>query len=314
MTPFNEASLIRRHPGNPILTGCSFPKRYRIAHVFNSGIAKFNGRYLMVCRCEDAGLRSHFWIAESSDGLNFTPRAEPIRMPVDDPMFAKYASINWYDPRVTEIDGIFYIMHACHSQYDCRISLLKTVDFETFTWLGFVSDPGNRNGVLFPQKFGDSYVRLDRPLTTWESGDMYISYSKDLVHWGRGDCIMRKSQLRWAWSKIGAGAVPIRTEQGWINIFHGVRTQCKAHYVYQLGVCLHDLADPSKIIALAEKPILMPTTDYELVGQTPSVAFTCGAIVEPDNSVKVYYGGADTVQCVGFTTISELLDACHNRI
>jgi predicted GH43/DUF377 family glycosyl hydrolase len=314
MKLYNHASLIRRHPGNPILTGCDFPQSYRIAHVFNSGVTMFKGKYLMMCRCEDAGLRAYFWMAESDDGIAFKPRPAPIKMPTENPVFQRYASINFYDPRITEIDGVFYIMHACHSQYDCRISLLKTTDFETFDWIGYVSDPGNRNGVLFPQKFNGKYVRLDRPLTTWESGDMWISYSHDLIHWGESECILRKNQLRWAWSKIGAGAVPIKTKEGWLNLFHGVRTQCKSHCVYQIGACLHDLEDPSKIIALAERPLLMPTTDYELNGQTPSVAFSNGAIVEKDGTVKIYYGGADTVQCLGFSTIQELLDACHNRI
>jgi predicted GH43/DUF377 family glycosyl hydrolase len=125
---------------------------------------------------------------------------------------------------------------------------------------------------------------------------------------------MRNSEIKWAWSKVGAGAPPIKTEEGWLNIFHGVRTQCKSHYVYQLGVCLHSLEDPSQIIACCKNPILRPIKNYELVGQTPSVVFTAGAVVEDDGQVKIYYGGADTVQCLAFTTLTELLDMCYNRI
>jgi predicted GH43/DUF377 family glycosyl hydrolase len=123
---------------------------------------------------------------------------------------------------------------------------------------------------------------------------------------------MRNAQVRWAWTKIGPGAPPIKTPEVWLNIFHGVRTQCTEHYVYQLGVALLDLHDPSKVMAVAKGAILEPEEMYELVGQTPSVVFTSGAIVEENGEVKVYYGGADTVQCVATTTVDELLYACHH--
>jgi predicted GH43/DUF377 family glycosyl hydrolase len=314
MNIFAGQDLIRRYEHNPILTSNDFPSSYHIAHCFNSGITQYNGKYLMLCRVEDIGLKAYFWIAESDDGICFVPRSAPIQMPVDDPSWRKYASINHYDPRITKIDDVYYIMHACHSEFDCRISLFQTKNWEDVQWMGFVSDPGNRNGVLFPEKINGRYVRLDRPMSSWDGGDMWISYSPDLIHWGQGECIMRNSAVKWAWSKIGAGAVPIKTEAGWLNIFHGVRTQCKAHYVYQLGVCLHDLQDPSRIIACCEKPILRPIKEFELVGQTPSVVFTAGAIVEADGEVKIYYGGADTVQCLAYSTIQELIDMCHNRL
>jgi predicted GH43/DUF377 family glycosyl hydrolase len=253
------------------------------------------------------------WIAESDDGYHFRPRPEPIPLPHDDPEFAEYTAGMYYDPRVTEIEGTYYIVHAAHSGHGCRLSLVETKDFETFTWRGFISETDNRNGVLFPERIKGDYVRLDRPNTGGEFGDIWISYSPDLIHWGRSKCVLRNHQVHWAWTKIGPGAVPIKTSEGWIDIFHGVRTQCKSHYVYQLGVCLHDLQDPSKVIAKAEDAILQPEELYELVGQTPSVVFTAGAVVEDDGEVKVYYGAADTVQCVATTTIERLLDACYNR-
>jgi predicted GH43/DUF377 family glycosyl hydrolase len=305
--------LIRRYEQNPILTGNDFPPEYHIAHCYNSGVTKYGGRYLMLCRVEDLGLKAYFWVAESEDGVHFVPRSAPLSMPVEHPLWQKYASINHYDPRITKIEETYYIMHACHSAYDCRISLFRTLDFESFDWMGFVSDPGNRNGVLFPEKINGFYARLDRPLTSWDGGDMWLSYSPDLIHWGQSTCVMRNSEVRWAWSKVGAGAVPIKTEQGWLSIFHGVRTQCKSHYVYQLGVCLHDLTDPSCIIACCDKPILRPIKDFELLGQTPSVVFTAGAIAEDDGEIKIYYGGADTVQCLAFSSVAELIALCFNR-
>src|SRR5262252_8791468 len=206
----------------------------------------------------------------------------------------------YYDPRITELDGIFYLMHAAHSSHGCRLSLVRTKDFSRFEWMGHVSPPDNRNGVLFPENIGGPF------------GDMWISYSPDLIFWGKARCVLRNRDVRWAWTKIGPGTVPIKTKHGWVTIFHGVRTQCAQHYVYQLGVCVLDLADPSRVVGRAEEAILEPEEPYELVGQTPSVVFTSGAVVEDDGTVKVYYGGADTVQCVATGRVDALVDFCKS--
>ena len=313
-TKTNKYPICKRYERNPILTGKDFPPEADIKYVFNSGIVKYKGIYTMVCRVENSALFDRFWIAESTDGYHFKPRPEPVDMPHNDPEFKEYACSMYYDPRTTQIGDAYYICHAAHSGHTCRLSLVKTEDFKKFKWMGFISETDNRNGVLFPEKIGGLYARLDRPNAGDGRGDIWISYSPDLIFWGKSKCVMRNWQgIRWAWKKIGAGAAPIKTPEGWLNIFHGVRTQCAQHYVYQLGVSLLDLNDPSKVKAIAEDAILIPEEQYELVGQTPSVVFTAGAIVEPDGEVKIYYGGADSVQCVATTTIKRLIDACYNR-
>lgn len=308
----SRGPILRRHPQGPILTGDHFPASGRISRVFNSGVIKHGGRYYMACRAESRALRDTIWIAESDDGYEFTPRPTPITVP-DDPMWREYTAGMYYDPRITKIDDTFYLMHAAHSGHGCRLSLIKTTDFDRFEWMGFVSETDNRNGVLFPEKIGGLYARFDRPNTGGNFGDMWVSYSPDLIFWGKSECVLRNADVRWAWTKIGPGAVPIKTSEGWLNIFHGVRTQCAQHYIYCLGVALHDLENPAKIIARCDEAILEPEEDYELTGQTPSVVFTSGAVVEDDGEVKVYYGGADTVQCVATSTIEELLYACKHR-
>jgi predicted GH43/DUF377 family glycosyl hydrolase len=305
-----SSPFLVRSPKNPILTARDFPQDFGIKRVFNSGVIRVGKKVVMACRVEDAALRNRIWIADSDDGYRFVPRAKPAELPETDPEFAEYTAGMYYDPRITELDGAFYLMHAAHSGHGCRLSLLKTQDFNRFEWLGLVSSTDNRNGVLFPEKIGGLYARLDRPNTGGGFGDMWVSYSPDLIFWGKSRCVLRNAQVRWAWTKVGPGAVPIRTDRGWLTIFHGVRTQCAQHYVYQLGVCLLDLNDPSKLIGLAPEAILEPEETYELVGQTPSVVFTSGAIVESDGEVKVYYGGADTVQCVATGRLDALVAAC----
>ena len=304
--------ICKRYKGNPILTGKDFPAEADIKTVFNSGIVKYNDIYMMICRVENSALLNCFWIAESTDGYHFKPRPKPVDMPYDNPKFNKYAESMIYDPRVTKIEDAYYMVHAAHSGHTCRLSLMKTEDFKQFQWMGFISETDNRNGVLFPEKINGLYARLDRPNTGANTGDIWVSYSPDLLFWGKSECVFRTWEgIRWAWTKVGPGAVPIKTPQGWLNIFHGVRTQCRAHYVYQLGVCLLDLKDPSIVKVMAEEAILIPEEQYELAGQTPSVVFTCGAVVEDNGEVKLYYGGADTVQCVAITSIERLIDACH---
>jgi predicted GH43/DUF377 family glycosyl hydrolase len=301
---------VQRYARNPILTGRDFPSGSGIKRVFNSGVIKARDRYVMACRVEDAALRNRIWIADSSDGYHFVPRSGPAELPHSNPEFAEYTAGMYYDPRITEIDGVFYLMHAAHSGHGCRLSLLRTRDFDDFEWIGHVSETDNRNGVLFPEKIGGLYARLDRPNTGGNFGDIWVSYSPDLIFWGKSRCVLRNQRVRWAWAKIGPGAVPIRTPRGWLNVFHGVRTQCAQHYVYQLGVCLLDLEDPSRVVGFSEEAILEPEEPYELVGQTPSVVFTSGAVVEPDGEIKLYYGGADTVQCVALTSVDALLELC----
>lgn len=304
--------ICKRYEGNPILTGKSFPADADIKNVFNSGIVKYNGIYTMVCRVENSALFDSFWIAESKDGFHFKPRPNPVEMPYDDPNFKKYAESMIYDPRVTKIADVYYMIHAAHSGHTCRLSLVKTEDFKKFHWMGFISETDNRNGVLFPEKINGLYARLDRPNTGCDTGDIWISYSPDLIFWGRSECVFRNYEgIRWAWTKIGPGATPIKTPKGWLVIFHGVRTQCRAHFVYQLGVCLLDLNDPSKVRAMADDAILIPEEQYELVGQTPSVVFTCGAVTEDNGEIKLYYGGADTVQCVATTSVERLIEVCY---
>ena len=310
--PDRPKEVLRRFEENPILTAADFPGD--IMWVFNCGVIKDGGKYIMVCRVEDSCLNPYMWVADSNDGLRFAPRSAPVRVPHDDPEYKEYSARTYFDPRITKLDDWFYIMTAAHSSHACRLGLFRTKDFDRFEWMGCVSEPDNRNGVLFPEKFGGYYARLDRPnVGSRGEGDIWVSFSPDLIHWGRSRCIVRRDDFRWTWHKVGPGAVPIKTDEGWLTVFHGVRTQCALHYVYQLGVFLLDLEDPTKVTAKAERAILVPKMDYELTGQSPSVVFTNAAIPEEDGTVKIYYGGADSVQCVAFSTLKELIDTCHNR-
>ncbi len=305
--------IVTRHEENPILTAEAFPND--IVTVFNCGVLKqAPDKYTMVCRAEDTNLDRYMWVADSTDGVHFKPRPEPVPFFMDDPVYAQYVGEgrSYHDPRITQIDGEIYVTHACHTSHGCQMGLMKTDEsFENWQWMGLISWPDNRNGVLFPEKIGGKYWRLDRP-NVRGAMDIWTGQSPDLIHWGVPRCIVPQGRIHWCYTKIGPGAVPIRTDEGWLCVIHGVRTQC-TDFVYQLGVMLLDLEDPNEVIGVANRAILWPEKTYELIGQTPSVVFTCAAILEDDGEVKIYYGAADTVQCLALARVEDLIYACKHE-
>lgn len=314
--------IVERYEGNPILTPDDMP--YDIHSVTNSSVVKMApDKYVMVSRTEDSGLARYLWVSDSKDGLNWTPRPEPMKMPQGDPVFDKYCrgtnpstnidpngTLTYLDPRITCIEGQYYITHAAHTSFECQLGLFKVdEDFEKLEWMGLISMPDNRNGVLFPEKIGGKYHRLERCNKT---GNIWTQSSPDLIHWGVPRCLLTPSDTGWAYTKVGGGAVPIKTEKGWLCIIHGVRLVAK-NFVYGLGAMMLDLEDPTKLLAVSKREILAPREDYEKHGQTPDVVFTNGAVLEDDGTVKIYYGGADTVQCVAFAKLDDLIDTCFNE-
>ena len=120
---------------------------------------------------------------------------------------------------------------------------------------------------------------------------------------------MKPVNYHWDEMKIGPGAPPFKTEKGWLSIYHGV-FKTMSGTVYRLGAALHDLDDPATIIGVADNWILQPEDPWEVTGYVPNVVFTCGAVPEDDGTVKIYWGGADTVMCAGIAVIDEVVNLC----
>ncbi len=302
--------MIKRYLGNPIVTKKDVP--YPVATVHNAGMVKYNDEYIMLFRSHKLNGRSIIGKAVSSDGYNFTVDHEPFLTPATSGFFEEYEAHGIEDPRIVLIDGEYLITYSAYSQHGVRIGLAKTKDFKTVERFSLITQADYRNVVIFPQKFNGLYARLDRPHSEISPWAIWISYSPDLRYWGDSQLIMNPMKYHWDEMKIGPGATPIKTPRGWLNIYHGV-FPTMAGSVYRLGVALHDLAHPAKIIAVGDEWILQPEEIYEITGYVPNVVFTCGAIPEPDGSVKIYWGGADTVMCVGTANIEELVDHCLNN-
>jgi predicted GH43/DUF377 family glycosyl hydrolase len=299
---FDLSGLVTRFSGNPILSKEDVP--YPVATVHNAAVIKHDRKYVMVFRSHRLNGQSILGLAQSNDGYNFRVESQPFMTSSDE-----YDEFGVEDPRISQIDGEYWMTYSAYSRYGVRIGLARTKDFRQVERISYITQPDLRNVVLFPEKIGDYYVRLDRPHTETTNWSMWISYSRDLIHWGQSKIVLNAQSYRWDAMKLGPGAPPMKTKQGWLNIYHGV-FETMAGAVYRLGVALHDLKDPAKIIGVGDSWILEPEDPWERVGYVPNVVFSCGAVPEEDDTVKIYWGGADTVMCVGTAEIEELINHC----
>jgi len=242
---------------------------------------------------------SHLRLARSANGKNFVIDEVPAMLPeVHDEEFGIE------DPRITPIDGKFTINYSAVSRHGVATALAVTDDFRTFERRGLIFAPDNRDVSLFPEKVGGHYACFHRPMgAAFGQQDIWFASSPDLLHWGEHRFVCGCRPGQWDSLKVGAGAVPIKTESGWLAIYHGADHRHR----YCLGCLLTDLEEPHRVIARSNEPILAPQMDYEREGFFGDVVFTCGALVETDGRVVIYYGSSDEHTCAAETTVQELL-------
>ncbi|MBP3193535.1 glycoside hydrolase family 130 protein [Natronogracilivirga saccharolytica] len=298
---------IKRYHNNPILTKDDVP--YPVTTVHNAGVVKCNGKYIMIFRAHRRNGRSILGKAVSDDGFHFEVDEEPFMVPAVEGIFKEYEEYGVEDPRIVFLEDEYLITYSAYSRHGVRIGLAKTRDFDTVERFSLITEADYRNVVIFPEKFNGLYARLDRPHSEISPWSIWISWSPDLKYWGESKIVMKPLQYHWDEMKIGPGAPPIKTPRGWLHIYHGVFPTMDG-CVYRLGVVLHHLEDPSQIIAIGDEWILQPEETYEITGYVHNVVFSCGVVPEDDGSIKIYWGGADSVMCVGTADIEELVDHC----
>lgn len=296
--------LLHRWESNPIITLEDMP--FPCNTVFNGTPVKLGDEYLLLLRVEGQRGYSFFALARGKDGFHFEVEKKPVLLPADKGIFKFYENRGIEDPRATFIDGVYYVLYTAVSEVGYRIAVAQTEDFRSFKRIALISEPGNKDGVLFPEKISGQYVRLDRPIGLGV-GSIWISYSNDLKSWGNSKVLLSPRSGYWDSFRVGASVPPIRTEHGWLEIYHGVR-MTSAGPIYRAGAVLLDLEDPSVVIKRCDVPILSPREVYERVGDVGNVVFPCGAIVEPEGEIKVYYGGADTCIAVATTSLMRLAE------
>lgn len=299
--------IIHRHSGNPIikLDDLSFS----CLNIMNAGAVKFDGQYVLLVRIETMRGHSVFVVARSTNGTNFTLDKEPIMTPAKEGIFSRFEEQGVADPRITFLDGTFYIIYSAVSRNGHRLALAKTDDFKTIERIALISQPDNHNGALFSEKIDGFYVRVERPL---EGGNIWISRSKDLIYWGKSRVLMTpRGSGFWDADRIGCAVPPIKIDQGWLLIYYGVRNTSGGP-IFRLGTAILDKENPTKVTGRSDIPILSPREYYERVGDSSNMVFSCGAIVEGEE-LMLYYGGANMGINLGTALISDIVAECLKK-
>jgi beta-1,4-mannooligosaccharide/beta-1,4-mannosyl-N-acetylglucosamine phosphorylase len=305
--PSGSAAVLWRSSRNPIIARDHLP---RSNSIFNSAIVPFGDGFAGVFRIDDTSRTMNIHAGRSTDGIDWEIDEQPIVFAPADARVAEIQEVflHAYDPRVVWIEDRYYVTW-CNGYHGPTIGVAYTHDFESFHQLDNSFLPFNRNGVLFPRRIGDRYAMLSRPSDNGHTpfGDIFYSESPDMTHWGRHRHVMGTRSWSWDSTKVGAGPIPIETDEGWLVIYHGVLTSCNG-FVYSMGAALLDLEEPWRVIARPADYLLSPQVPYEQVGDVPNVAFPCAALVDrAADRLTVYYGGADTVVCMAHGHLSELL-------
>ncbi|MBW8000801.1 MAG: glycosidase [Planctomycetes bacterium] len=243
---------------------------------------------------------SHFRIARSKDGIHFEIDDKPCMSPA-----TAYETFGLEDPRISLIGDTYYITYVAVSPLGVTTALASTKDFGSIERHGIIFCPDNKDVVLFPEKIEGKYYAIHRPVTPlFEKYEMWIAESNDLKHWGNHHYLMGSAEGTFDCHRLGASAVPFRTDEGWLEVYHGVDDDNR----YCLGAVLFDIKEPWKIIGRSDKPILAPETDYEIEGFFGNVVFNCGLLCE-EGKLRIYYGVADTSIAYAEISLQEVMDS-----
>jgi beta-1,4-mannooligosaccharide/beta-1,4-mannosyl-N-acetylglucosamine phosphorylase len=256
-------------------------------------------------------------LAFSRDGVNWAVEPEPCwNLRTDEIRRA-------YDPRITIVDGRPHLCFAVDTEHGIRGGIAHTPDFEHYDVLS-MSAPDNRNMVLFSEKTAGRFARLERPFPMYmrpgQQFDIWYSESPDLAYWGNTRLVLGGERVPWCNAKIGPGAPPVRTREGWLTFFHAVQRYDDRDLPawhsgwrkeYMAGLMLLELDEPWRVKAMAPGPVLRAEEDYELEGYRGSVIFPTGLVLEDGGEVKLYYGAADTVMALATAHLDDLLALCE---
>lgn len=244
---------------------------------------------------------SHLRLFRSSDGIHFEDAEMPLQIGL-----GGYESFGVEDCRVSSMpDGEYLLTYTAASSAGYGVGLRRTHDWKSFVHEGMIFLPPNKDCAIFEEKIGGRYACLSRPSGVIIGGHyIWLSFSKDLRHWGDHTCIIRTRRGQWDSSRVGAGAAPIRTDEGWLVIYHGADDANR----YCLGATLLDIENPSIVLARSKEPIFEPETDYEKTGFFGEVVFTNGHTLDGD-LVHLYYGAADTYICKATLSLRAIIDS-----
>jgi len=327
---------VTRYP-KPVLTPDCVP--YESSLTFNAGIFFDGNDYLMLFRNDygctkeefESGKRfegTNIGLARSKDGIDWKVFEKPVFALKSDEFDRAY------DPRITFIDGKYYICFAADTKHGVCGGICATDDFIKYDILSMTA-PDNRNLVLFPEKINGNFVRLERPMPVYskrastasvtggdyrDEFDIWLSESPDMEYWGKTRLVLGCESVPFCNSKIGPGAPPVKTEKGWLVTFHAVdndpaRGKNGWEDVWQkryvIGIMLLDLKNPSKVLGVYKKPLMVPEGPMETSGGfRDNALFPCGMVRDKDGMIRIYYSAGDRVVRLAYAKEEDLLRLC----
>ena len=277
-----------------------------VARIFNSAVATYGDSFVAVLRGEQVDGVPHIYMGKSKDGIHWD--IDPQKIPFVDEQGKPFMPGYAYDPRLVKVEDTYYIIW-CTDFYGASIGMAKTTDFKSFVRIENPFIPFNRNAVLFPRKVGGMFKLLSRPSDSGHTpfGDVFISESPDMTYWGRHRHVISRGSAWWESVKVGGGAAPIETSEGWLMFYHGVSSTCNG-FVYSIGGAILDIDEPSRVKYRCRNFLLTPEENYEERGFVPNVCFPCATLQDTDTGrIAIYYGAADTYVGLAFTKVDEIV-------
>ena len=297
-------SPLWRYTKNPIIGRNPLPG---VARIFNSAVMPYEGKFVGVFRGEQTNGVPYIYLGWSQDAIHWD--FEPQKIPFVDEAGQPFMPIYAYDPRLVKVEDTYYIIW-CQDFYGAAIGIAKTQDFKHFVRIENPFLPFNRNAVLFPRKINGNFVLMSRPSDSGHTpfGDIFISESPDMVYWGKHRHVMSRGNNWWEGLKIGGGAAPIETNEGWLLFYHGVTQTCNG-YVYSIGGAILDIDNPSIVKYRCQNYLLTPEEWFEERGFVDNVTFPCATLHDPETGrIAVYYGAADSYVGLAFGNLDEIID------
>ena len=308
----SAGDLFERHPANPILTAEDWP--YPVNAVFNPAAAIVDGKTVLLARVEDRRGISHLTVARSANGVSdWSIDPEPLLSP------SGAASEEWgfEDARVVWVDELdrWVITCTAYGPPGPAVFLATTEDFTSVERRGIIRQPDDKNAALLPNRIEGRWVLFHRPKTQYEGGhgEIALSRSNDLVNFSAREKVLGPREGAW-WDslRIGLGPPPLRTDDGWLLVYHGVKLTV-AGEIYRVGLALLDLKEPTRVLSRLPSWVLAPTAPYERTGDVPNVVFPCGLIHdEASDELRLYYGAADSSICLATARLRDVLDALRD--
>jgi beta-1,4-mannooligosaccharide/beta-1,4-mannosyl-N-acetylglucosamine phosphorylase len=341
--------ICRRFGSKPLLTRCHLPQMppeiVDASSVFNPGAMAIDGVTYLLLRVQTRGRRTFLVPAHSHDGAEFRVAQRPVQLLGLDGLSGSGLHVyHVYDPRITVMEDRIHVVTAMDTDRGCRLAIWRTAGnpgsgfagLDNLMLVGLVrgspdgtsgvssGHENTRNGVLFPERIDGRYAMLHRPNGPQSDGPasgntIVFSQSDDLRIWDTGRAVLSGRPHYWD-ELIGSGPPPLKTEKGWLHVYHGVATHFQSVNIYQAGAVLLDLADPTRVLGRTRDNLLEPREGWEVTGQVPNVVFPSGWVADTlddaghaslDSRVRIYYGAADTVVARADTTVAELISACE---